>query len=97
MTLPYTLIRPIITEKSMLQTAANKYTFEVDVNANKNQIKEAVEKTFAVEVVSVETTKVSGKRRRIGRLRREIRKTDSKKAIVKLKPGQKIDLFEIKT
>lgn len=88
------LIRPIITEKSMQETAANRYTFEVARNARKGQIKQAIKEVFAVEVIKVRTVKLSGKRRRVGRARREIKRPDGKKAIVELKEGQKIDLFE---
>ena len=78
----------------MLETATNRYTFEVASNASKGQIKQAISETFDVEVVKVRTTKLSGKRRRVGRLRREIKKPDGKKAIIEIKQGQKIDLFE---
>lgn len=88
------LIRPIITEKSMGETAYNRYTFEVSRNASKGQIKLVTEETFAVKVIKVRTTKLTGARRRVGRLRREIKKPDSKKAIIELKEGDKIDLFE---
>jgi large subunit ribosomal protein L23 len=88
------LIKPIITEKSMIQTAANKYTFEVDPRATKGQIRQAIQEVFGVNVVSVKTVKIAGKRRRVGKMRREIIKQKRKKAIIKLKSGQKIELFE---
>lgn len=84
--------RPVITEKSMADTAENKYTFMVDLKANKTQIKEAVEKLFKVEVDKVNTMIVPGKWKRMGK---SIGKTsEQKKAIVKLKEGHKIEIFE---
>ena len=86
------LRRPLITEKyTMLQTLG-KYAFEVKGEANKPQIKQAVEKAFNVEVTSVNVMTVPGKRRRLGR--RELPARPWKKAIVTLKPGDKIELFE---
>lgn len=89
-----TIIKPIISEKSMAQAANGRYTFQVDRLLNKYQIKNLIETAFQVKVVSVKTVKISGKRKRVGRLRREIKKPDLKKALVELKSGQKIDLFE---
>lgn len=97
MTLAYILKRPIITEKSMSESAQNRYTFEVDKKASKGQIKKVVEEIFAVEVLSVKTAKIAGKRRRVGKFRREVRRADRKKAIIEVKQGQKIDLFETQT
>ena len=86
------LRRPLITEKyTMLQTLG-KYAFEVEGEANKPQIKQAVEKAFNVKVTSVNVMTVPGKRRRLGR--RELPARPWKKAIVTLKPGDKIELFE---
>ncbi|MGI5828314.1 MAG: 50S ribosomal protein L23 [Patescibacteria group bacterium] len=90
------LKRPIITEKSMVAAQAGKYTFEVDRTANKHAIAEAVENQFKVNVINVSTTKIKGKTRRFGARRQPVQMTDSKKAIVELKKGQKIELFEIK-
>lgn len=91
---PYEVLRrPIITEKSSLQSQyLNRYTFEVDVRANKLQIKDAVEQAFNVDVVSVNVIRVSGKRRRWGRLVGQTK--DWKKAVVTLRPGQTIQFFE---
>lgn len=86
------LIKPIITEKTMNLLADNKYTFIVDNNANKVEIKKAVEEIFKVKVDQVWTMNLHGKKRRMGRF--EGRKPDRKKAIVALKSGQKIPLFE---
>jgi len=91
------LKKPIITEKSLeLIKNHNSYTFLVAKNATKGQIKKTVEELFDVNVININTVKVSGKRRRTGKLRRQVIHTDTKKAILKLKKGQKIDLFEVK-
>ncbi|MFC2021825.1 50S ribosomal protein L23 [Chloroflexota bacterium] len=86
------LRRPLITEKSTALQAEGKYAFEVAKLANKPQIKQAVEKTFKVEVTAVNVMIVSGKRRMLGR--RQLPAQPWKKAIVTLKPGDKIELFE---
>lgn len=86
------LRRPIITEKSTRLQDESKYTFEVATVANKVQVKEAVEKAFSVNVVAVNIMNVPGKMRRIGRNRGMTRSW--RKAIVTLRPGQKIELFE---
>lgn len=91
---PYEIIkRPVITEKATLQKERqNKVTFEVARDANKAEIKEAVEKLFNVKVEGVNVMNVRGKRRRLGRLWGK--RPDWKKAIVTLKPGYSIDFFE---
>ncbi len=86
------LRRPLITEKNATLQAQGKYAFEVAGEANKHQIKQAVEKAFKVEVTAVNVMTVPGKERRVGR---QIVLTQSwKKALVTLKPGDKIELFE---
>jgi large subunit ribosomal protein L23 len=84
--------RPIITEKTTNLKKQNKYVFEVDINATKSQIKQAVEKLFNVDVVDVRTMIMKGKLRRYGRY--EGYKPDWKKAIVTLKSGQIIKQIE---
>ena len=86
------LMRPIITEKTTVLTGLDKYVFEVDLRANKNQIKEAVQLAFSVRVVDVNTMVMKGKAKRFGR--RITNRPDWKKAIVTLVPGDKIELFE---
>lgn len=88
------LKRPITTEKSNVQAEYyGQYTFQVDRRANKLQVKEAVEKIFDVNVISVNTMNMPAKRGRFGR-RRLLRKPAWKKAVVKLAPGQRIQFFE---
>ena len=86
------IIKPVITEKSMNLQAENKYTFYVDTKANKTEIKNAIEKIFEVDVLKVNTINVKGKMKRVGRY--VGRTAEKKKAIVYLKPGQTIKLFE---
>jgi len=86
------LRRPLITEKSTVLHAEGKYAFEVAIQATKTQIKQAVQKAFKVEVTAVNVMTVPGKRHRMGR--RELPARAWKKAIVTLKPGDKIELFE---
>ena len=86
------LRRPLITEKSTFLQAQGKYAFEVAKEASKPQIKQAVEKAFSVKVTAVNVMVVPGKTRRLGR--RELPAKPWKKAIVTLKPGDKIELFE---
>ncbi len=87
------LKRPIITEQSMEGVAEKKYTFEVDKNANKIQIKKAVEEIFKVKVDKVSTINYIGKPKRMGV--HAGKRADWKKAIVKLTADSKtIELFE---
>lgn len=85
------LRRPLITEKNTMLGAQNKFTFEVAKDANKIQIRQAVEAMFNVEVNDVNVSRVHGKMRRVGRSHGMTRAW--KKAVVTLKPGQRIDLF----
>ena len=90
-----TILRPVVSEKSTVLGEAGKYVFEVAPTANKIQIKESVEAAFSnkkVEVSAVNIVHVSGKVRRRGR---SVGMTRSwKKAIVTLRAGQRLDLFE---
>ncbi len=86
------LRRPLITEKNTMLQAQGKYVFEVAEEANKHQIKQAVEKVFKVKVVLVNVMTVPGKTKRVGR--RMVLTPSHKKAIVTLKSGDKIELFE---
>jgi large subunit ribosomal protein L23 len=92
-----TLIRPLYTEKMTgQQELLNKYAFQVDRNANKIEIKKAVESKFEVKVKSVQTMNVNGKMRqqltRQGRF--SGRKPNWKKAIITLEPDYKLELFD---
>ena len=86
------LRRPLITEKGAGLQAQGKYTFEVAAGANKHQIKQAVEKAFNVKVTAVNVMTVRGKTRRVGR--QQVLTPSWRKAVVSLKPGDKIEIFE---
>ena len=86
------LRRPLITEKNTNLQSQNKYVFEVDRGANKPDIKQAVEKTFKVTVTDVNLVNVPGRIRRVGR--RQVTTPPMKKAVVTLKAGDKITIFE---
>ncbi len=87
------LIGPHITEKAtQIKSATDQIVFKVHKDANKIEIKQAVERFFKVKVLDVRTINMKGKKKRLGRF--EGKKPDWKKAIVKLAPGQKIELFE---
>src|SRR3989344_3033675 len=88
------LKRPIVTEKSMKLARAGLYTFEVDKNDNKNVIAKLISDKFKVEVVSVKTINVKGRVKSQKKVRKSFQKPSYKKAIVQLKEGQKLALFE---
>ncbi|MBC2576384.1 50S ribosomal protein L23 [Peptostreptococcus canis] len=86
------IIKPVVTEQSMAEMGNKKYTFIVAKDANKTEIKKAVEKIFEVEVEKVNVMNYDGKTKRMGR---NVGKTSSfKKAVVKLTEGSKdIEFF----
>lgn len=86
------LRRPIVTEKTTFQGEGSRYTFEVDLQATKQEIKEAVEEVFGVRVVAVNAMNLPGKSRRFGRHLRP--PSPWRKATVTLAPGQRIEFFE---
>ena len=91
----YDIIRkPVITEQSMEGVTDKKYVFMVDVNANKTEIKEAVEKIFGVKVAKVNTIRMQGKMKRTGAYPMG-RRAEYKKAVVTLTADSKtIEFFE---
>ena len=88
------IISPRITEKSMANAIGTQYTFVVHPEATKTQIRHAIEEIFSVNVVAVNTVNVRGKKRNFARrgTRTSGKQSDFKKAIVTLKPGEKIEL-----
>ncbi|SRR5690606_12872978 len=87
------ILRPVLTEKSYDQLADRKYTFIVDINANKTEIKKAVEEIFGVKVEKVRTIRQKGKLKRQGMY--VGRRPERKKAVVKLTADSKpIEFFE---
>ena len=92
------IIAPVFSEKSStLKEEANKYTFEVSMNANKIEIKRAIERIFEVDVISVNTIKYDGKPKKQPRRYRQNAgfRPDWKKAVVTVKAGQSIADFEM--
>lgn len=91
---PHDIIRsPLLTEKCHdLKERHNQVAFRVATGANKAEIKDAVEKIFKAKVAAVNVVNVAGKRKRLGRTAG--RRSDWKKAIVTLKPGEKIEIIE---
>lgn len=87
--------RPVITEKSLQRAPLGWYTFAVVASARKEQIAAAIAALYNVKVVEVRTVLMQGKTRRVGRKATTIRRPDWKKAMVRLSPGQKIDVFEV--
>ncbi len=91
-----TLIKPLLTEKTLGLTAQNLFTFKVSKAATAGQIKEAVEKTFGVNVVAVRTATLPTLQTRSFRTGRKIKDRGFKRAYVQLKDKQTIDLFSLK-
>jgi large subunit ribosomal protein L23 len=90
------VLRPVVSEKSMDETQRGKYTFRVHSEANKLQVKEAIEELFKVDVVTVNVLTTKAKEKSRGRGRGRIRGWTSpwKKAVVTVAAGQKIEFFE---
>ncbi len=86
------LIGPVVTEKSTRLQDENKYTFRVALHANKTIVKQAVETLFDVKVEKVTVVRLPGKRKRFGP--RMTKGPDKKKAIVTLRQGDRITVFE---
>jgi large subunit ribosomal protein L23 len=87
------IVRALITEKgTVLRERGNQYLFEVAPEANKIEIQHAVERIFSVHVTSVRTMAVRGKEKRVGRFAGK--RSDWKKAVVTLRAGEAIELFE---
>jgi large subunit ribosomal protein L23 len=86
------LIRPVVSEKSYEQIQQNRYTFRVHQDAHKTQIRQAVEQLFEVKVVAVNVVKVQSKPKRRGNFKGT--RPGWKKAIVELKAGDTIDIFQ---
>jgi large subunit ribosomal protein L23 len=88
------IIRPVVSEKSYALLDANTYTFVVHPDANKIEIRQAVETVFGVKVAKVNTLNRSGKRRRNRRAFTFGKRPDTKRALITLVEGDRIDLFE---
>ena len=86
------IIRPVVSEKSYVLSAAERYTFRVHADAHKTHIRQAVEALFGVHVVEVRTLSVKSKPKRRGNTRGRTRAW--KKAIVQVGPGESIPVFQ---
>ena len=86
------IIRPVVSEKSYVLAAAGKYTFRVHPDAHKTQIRQAVEALFSVGVLEVRTMSVKSKPKRRGQIKGRTRTW--KKAIVQVRPGDTIPIFQ---
>jgi large subunit ribosomal protein L23 len=91
------ILAPIISEKSMSDAAKGRYTFRVSVQSTKQDVKKAVEEKFKVHVVKVATVTIKGRSVRAGVKRIESLKQPFKKAMVTVKAGEKITIFETGT
>ena len=85
------LVKPLVSEKSVMLMEDNKYSFQVARDANKIEIKRAVEEIFKVKVLNVTTRNLKGKLKRMGKY--QGKRPDTKRAIVTLKDGDKIEIF----
>lgn len=91
------LVKPLLTEKTYRNASdLNSYTFLVAREADKNQITNEIERKFEVDVIKVRTINQLGKIKIFGAKRSKGARQNTKKAIITLKKGQKIDLFEMK-
>lgn len=86
--------KPVITEKSLRDAAAGVFTFDVSLDASKNQVRKTVEDLFRVHVRKITSAHLKGKKRLTGKKRVPVYEKDRKKVWVKLAQGEKIDLFE---
>ena len=92
LTAPEIILRPVVSEKSIDQSTHGRYTFRVHPDANKTSIKQAIESLFGVKVTGVWTSQQRGKLRRVGA--KAGLRPRWKKAIVTLKDGDTIEIFE---
>lgn len=90
----HVIIRPVITEKSLARAAAGWYTLEVAIDSSKEEICSALHAAYKVDVIDIRTMRVAEKIRRVGKRMTKITKSEWKKTLVKLKPGQKLDMYE---
>jgi large subunit ribosomal protein L23 len=90
----HVIIRPVITEKSLAKASTGWYTLAVAIDATKEEICSALRSAYKVDVVSIRTMRVAEKIRRVGKRMTKISKSEWKKTLVKLKSGQKLDMYE---
>ncbi|MCL5090441.1 MAG: 50S ribosomal protein L23 [Patescibacteria group bacterium] len=88
------VLKPLITENTMNLAKKNWYSFVVPLGNNKNELKSLIEKAFKVNILAIKTVVVKGKTKRSLRTRKTTRSSNWKKAVVLVKEGQKIELFD---
>lgn len=86
------ILKPIITEKALIEQDKGKYSFWVGKKSNKNQISQAFETVFGIKPLAINTTIVKGKMKTDQRNRKPIKKSDQKKAIITIPKDKKIEL-----
>ena len=91
------ILRPITTEKSLLDQSIGKYLFQVSLKATKGQIASAFKTIFGIDPITINTNKIKGKVKTDWKKRHPIQKPDVKKAIITIKKDQKIELLSPKT
>ncbi len=91
----HSIIKPVITEKSMREAQNGKFTFQVSQNADKREVRKAIEDAFNVHVVSIQTVITKGKSKRVGKRMQVLRLSPVKKAIARVRKGEKIALFDV--
>jgi len=89
------LVRPLITEKSLTYAARGWYTFLVALLARKEDAAREISAFYKVTVVEIKSSRMHGKMRRVGKKMKYIKRPDTKKVMVRLVEGQKIDAFEV--
>lgn len=94
MNISFIIKSPVITEKSLVNAHNGRFTFWVDQSASKLQIKQAIVEFFGVNPVSISTLKNAGKKKRVSGKRQWVQTQPRKKAVVTLKKGETISLFE---
>lgn len=90
------ILKPLLTEKSLVDAAKGDYSFVVDKKATKGEIRKAVKEKFSVDVVSVRTRTIKGRTRRVFQRREKTVLGPRKTATVRVGKEQKIDIFEVK-
>jgi large subunit ribosomal protein L23 len=91
------ILKPIITEKSLMQQEKGKYSFWVGIKANKNQIFQAFEAFFGIKPLNVNTLKLKGTNKTDWKKKSPIKKSDRKKAFITIPKNKKLELLKIKT
>ena len=86
-------LKPVYSEKSTQMTAINRYSFKVEPSSTKGQIKQSLKELYGVDVIKITTSKKSASRSRSSRTGKYSHTSETKKATVELKKGQKLELF----